>query len=239
MNLKKCATATKPKAINKVSKECVILLHGIMRSKLDMLPLTRFLEQRGYTCLNILYPSRKQTLEELSEFVAQKIDAQNQSFEKLHFVTHSMGGLLARYYIDRFNPQNLGKVVMLSPPNQGSEFADQLTQNKVLSLVYKKLFGPAGSQLQTTHIHHTKPIDYELGIIAGTKNINPLAPFFIPKNTVGIHDGIVPVERTKIDGMRDHITMPLSHSFMMFNPALMEQVHTFLKSSAFRRTAKS
>ena len=96
-------------------KELIILLHGILRSKTDMLPLTKHLEKRGYGAVNILYPSRKKSLEDLTDFVEEKIRASEhfESAPKLHFVTHSMGGLIARYYIATRKPDNLGKVVML------------------------------------------------------------------------------------------------------------------------------
>lgn len=217
------------------SKGLVVLLHGILRSKLDMLPLSRYLEERGYCTLNILYPSRQKSLEELTQYVHGKIMAcpQHDQNKPLYFVTHSMGGLIARYYIQMHAPKNLGNVVMLSPPNTGSEFADVLTRNKILSGPYKFFFGPAGQQL-TTHYKHPDTITYTLGVIAGDKSINPLALWALPKSKVGPHDGIVPVERTKIDGMRDHITLPVNHTFMMFDKQVMAQTQSFLENGEFK-----
>lgn len=217
----------------------VVLLHGIMRSKTDMLPLTKKLGKSGYGTINILYPSRKMSLEDITTFVEEKIkDAPDYDPEKstLHFVTHSMGGLIARYYIATRKPQNLGKVVMLGPPNTGSEFADFLTEQKILAPVFKKVFGPAGQQLTTAYKHIDSDIHYPLGIIAGNKSINPLAPWILPKK--GEHDGIVPVERTRIEGMTDHIVMPSTHSFMMFNPKVMKQVINFLERGVFEHPAQ-
>lgn len=217
--------------------DLVILLHGILRSKTDMLPLARHLHKSGYETINILYPSRKQSLEDLTNYVEEKIRAaENFSETKtLHFVTHSMGGLIARYYISTRHPKNLGKVVMLGPPNTGSEFADYLTGNKKLAPLFRKIFGPASSQLVTKYPHPDEAITYPLGIIAGNRSINPLSPFVLPRKTVGAHDGIVPVERTKINGMKDHIVVPSTHSFMMFNPNVMRQVENFLREEKFRR----
>ena len=220
---------------SKQPKELVVLLHGILRSKTDMLPLSRYLQKRGYETLNILYPSRKMSLEDLTSFVADKIDERRKDRQKLNFVVHSMGGLITRYYIHTHAPENLGRVVMLSPPNTGSEFADNLVKNKFLSKPFRVLFGPAGQQLQTTHHHDIGEITYPLGIIAGNASINPLAPLFIPRHKVGEHDGIVPVKRTKIDGMRDHITLKTNHSLMMFNPKVMEQAVYFLENEKFKR----
>lgn len=216
-------------------EEQVVLLHGILRSKLDMFPLSKYLEDRGYRALNLLYPSREQSLEDLSDFVHEKIMgwADYDESAPLNFVTHSMGGLITRYYIARRAPENLGKVVMLGPPNTGSEFADWLSDTEILAPIFKSVFGPASTQLRTDHKHIDGDITYPLGIIAGNASINPLAPWILQ----GAHDGIVPVERTKIEGMRDHIVIPATHSFMMFNPSVMEQVYQFLKNGKFRRDA--
>lgn len=199
-----------------------------------MLLLDKHIQKQGYSTLNILYPSRQYSLEELSEFVHQQIQAheKTQKISTLHFVTHSMGGLIARYYIHKYKPKNIGKVVMLSPPNKGSEIADFLTKNKLLSPLYKITFGPAGQQLTTAykHLNKEEKIGYPLGIIAGNKSINPLA--FLALN--GEHDGIVPVERMKIDGMQDFITLPVNHTLMMFNKHVMEQVTQFLSHTQFK-----
>ncbi len=218
------------------NKEMVILLHGILRSKHDMLLLSNLLKKHGYATLNILYPSREHNLEDLSDFVDKKITESPDYTEKIkiNFVTHSMGGLIARYYITRKKPDNLGKVVMLGPPNTGSEFADWLSDTKILSPIFKAVFGPASEQLRTDYPHIDGDITYPLGVIAGNRSINPLAPWVLD----GEHDGVVPVERTKIEGMIDHIIIPATHSFMMFNNDVMEQTLYFLKNSRFKKQQK-
>ena len=215
------------------NKEIVVLLHGILRSKHDMMLLNNFFKKQGYATLNILYPSRDHNLEELSDFVHDKItnSPDYNTNIKINFVTHSMGGLITRYYIARRKPKNLGKVVMLGPPNTGSEFANWLSETKILAPIFKKVFGPASGQLITDYPHIDGDITYSLGIIAGNLSINPLAPWVLD----GEHDGVVPVERTKIEGMTDHIVMPATHSFMMFNTDVMEQALYFLKHSKFKR----
>ncbi len=213
-------------------KELVILLHGIIRNKLDMMPMSLYLENAGYHTLNIHYPSRKKTLEDLTTFIHEKITASPFSAEapKIHFVTHSMGSLIARYYIAVYKPERLGKVVMLGPPNTGSEFADWLSETKVLAPLFEKVFGPAGPQLKTTHKHIDGAVHYPIGVIAGNFSINPLSPWVLP----GESDGIVPVERTKIEGMADHIVVSSTHTFMMFNPSVMKQVLSFIQNGRFQ-----
>ena len=212
-------------------KAYVVLLHGILRVKYDMILLQKSFAKHGYEVINIQYPSRKQPLTELSDFVHKHITSfKDYDPEKpLNFVTHSMGGIITRYYIAQHNPDNLGRVVMLGPPNTGSEFADWLTDTKILAPMFREVFGPAGQELKTTHEHIDGDITYPLGVIAGNLSINPLAPWIIE----GEHDGIVAVERTKIEGMRDHIVMPTTHAFMMFNDKVIQQALHFLEHEEF------
>ncbi len=200
-----------------------------------MIPLENALKSEGYRTLNILYPSRKMSLEEISDFVNDKIQEEQarSPFKTIHFVTHSMGGLIARYYIKQENPKNLGKVVMLGTPNKGSEFADFFTETELLAPIFKGIFGPASGQLTTYYEHIDDEITYPLGVIAGDVSINPLAPLILS----GAHDGIVAVESTRIEGMSDHITLPASHSFMMFNQEVINQTLHFLQHSTFNRAS--
>ncbi len=212
-------------------RDTVVLLHGILRSKVDMLLLENFFKSNDYEVINIKYPSREFELEELRDFVHEKI-INSPSYDKcgkLNFVTHSMGGLITRYYIAKYKPENIGKVVMLGPPNTGSELADWLHDTKIIAPMFRAIFGPASEQLGTGYEHIDGDITYPLGVIAGNMSVNPLSPWLLD----GEHDGIVPVERTKIDGMSDHIIMPTTHSFMMFNTDVMEQSLNFLKFGKF------
>lgn len=219
------------------SKDLVILLHGILRSQFDMWPLSLYLQKHGYQTLNILYPARKNPLETLADYVQDKIAAcpAYAAAPNIHFVTHSMGGLVTRYLIARHRPQNLGHVVMLSPPNTGSDMADALMDNRALSPLYKSIFGPAGQQLLTdyAHPHASQQIIYPLGIIAGSRSINPLAGLLLKGRNQGPHDGIVPVTRTHIQGQAAHITLPVSHGLMMFNPEVMREILAFLSNGQF------
>lgn len=218
------------------NKDLVVLMHGILRSKYDMIPMEKFLEHKGYNTLNIGYPSRSKSLEDLTEFVQDKIKncPKYTPNTRIHFVTHSMGSLIARYYIETHRPKVLGSVVMLGPPNTGSELADWLSDTKAIAPLFRTIYGPAGSQLRTDHQHIDQKIDYPLGVIAGNISINPLSPWVLP----GRSDGIVPIERTKIEGMKEHIVIPSTHTFMMFNPKVMEKVYSFIHKGTFEDTAQ-
>lgn len=215
------------------NKEVVVLLHGITRGNFDMQLICNKFEANGYETINVLYPSTEQKLEDLSDFVHKAITSSPSYNEDatINLVTHSMGGLIARYYIKRERPKNLGKVVMLSPPNGGSEFADLFSDTDLLAPIFKSVFGPAGGQLRTDYAHIDDDVNYPLGIIAGNVSLNPLAMWVLH----GEHDGIVPVESTKIKGMSDHIVLSASHFLMMFDTNVIDQTLYFMQQGHFLR----
>jgi triacylglycerol lipase len=146
----------------------------------------------------------------------------------VNFVTHSLGGILVRGWIGMNDGANLGRVVMLAPPNQGSEVVDAMSD---LAL-YRFLTGPAGQELGTGNEGvpaQLGPVDFDLGVIAGNRSLNPVFSATIP----GADDGAVSVESTKIEGMADHIILPATHTFMMNNPLVIAQVMIFLRTGHF------
>src|SRR6266545_1600334 len=165
-------------------------------------------EAAGFVVLNIGYASRRHTLETLAADIHPAIERFAEGIEgRVHFVGHSMGGLLARVYIAKYRPKHLGRVVMLGTPNSGSEIADRLKNFGA----YRAFFGPAGQQLGTRRSavdHAMLPsVDYPVGIIAGNRSIDPVAGTMLPKP----HDGRVSVANTKLDGMADHVVVRTSH----------------------------
>lgn len=216
------------------ARETVILLHGILKSRFDMAFIEAYLKREGYQTINLSYPSRLMNIAQLSDFLHEKLSAMPEFNDaaKVHFVTHSMGGLLARYYIHHYRPPNLGSAVMLGPPNQGSEFANFMMEYEKLSHIFNRIFGPAGAELRTDHKHISEKVDFPLGIIAGSASINPLAPWVLAGHK-GNHDGIVPVERTKIEGMTDHIVIPATHALMVLNPQVLKETLHFLRHGCF------
>lgn len=210
----------------------VLLLHGLARSNRSMMKIEESLSSEGYKAINVSYPSTKYPIEFLADEILSEIIERYRKISpsKIHFVTHSMGGIIIRYYLKHHKLPNLGRVVMISPPNQGSELVDRLME----TLIFKKINGPAGRQLGTTEDSlplNLGPVDFELGVIAGNRSINPLYSFLIP----GPDDGVVSVERTKVEGMKDFLVLPDSHTFIMQSEAVVEQVIHFLKYGAFKR----
>lgn len=212
--------------------EFVILLHGLARSKKTMTKLQENLTRHGYTVLNVGYASRTKTVEAIAadELSAAIADAVNRGAQKLHFVTHSMGGIILRYHLLHHPLPALGRVVMLSPPNQGSEVVDVFKDN----FLFKWLNGPAGRQLGTSSDSlpiQMGAVDFDLGVITGDRSINWFLSCLIP----GPDDGKVSVERAKIAGMNDFIVLHATHPFIMKNKAAISQVIAFLKNGQFTR----
>jgi pimeloyl-ACP methyl ester carboxylesterase len=209
----------------------VVLLHGIGVGSWTLKKLDQALQHRGYATLNLNYPSRKKPLEELAEDIHGPIAAfAEQRDGAIHFVAHSMGGLLARVYIARHRPARLGRVVMLGTPNGGSEVADLL---KDLS-IYRAVFGPAGLQLSTAQdpvLTALPPPDYAVGIIAGCRTIAPIASALILPRP---NDGRVSVESSKLADMADHIVVKASHTGLPRHTVAIEQTIAFLHDGRFR-----
>jgi pimeloyl-ACP methyl ester carboxylesterase len=208
----------------------VLLLHAIARSPASMTKLERAIAAAGFETLNVRYPSRKLPLEALAEEVRRTAgNFIERNDGPLHIVTHSMGGLVARTLIAQNRPASLGRVVMLGPPNQGSEVADLL----VRTWLYRRIYGPAGLQLTTHNVMHPTQADFTLGVIAADRTIDPLCWFLIP----GPNDGKVSVARTKIDGMTDHTTVHATHTLMARNNEVLRQTIHFLRHGRFAKAA--
>jgi len=210
--------------------ECVVLLHGLGRLSNSMSELETKLAPAGYSVANIKYPSRSHPIDVLATDAIGRGLAQcrGESEGKIHFVTHSLGGILLRYYLTDNTIAELGRVVMLGPPNQGSEIIDGLLPVPGFGFIG----GPAGVALGTgagSIIDSLGPVEFDLGVIAGSTNINPLEFLFI----AGPSDSVVSIESTKVRGMNAHKVLPVTHTFMMRNNEVIEQAIHYLKTGSF------
>jgi len=207
----------------------VVILHGIARSNKHMQKLAAYLQKDGFDVINLSYPSTTHKIEDLTEIINKEISQRTAEDKLIHFIGYSMGGLMVRALIHKYNYKNLGKVVQLATPNQGSEVADFVKN----FWPYKKIFGPAGQQLITDQgavKHLFGEVNYELGIIAGNATIDPISSAIIP----GENDGKVAVKRTKLEGMKDHIVVSASHTFFPSNKEVQKQTLYFLKNGNFK-----
>jgi len=219
----------KLKPIDKDS-EGIILLHGLARTSRSMNKAAELLAAYGYQVINVDYPSRSAEISILAQkYISQAVQqCEVKGVKTIHFLTHSMGGILPRDYLARQTIDKLGRVVMLAPPNQGSEVVDKLGSWKL----FYTLNGPAGLQLGTGNSsvpNRLGPVNFELGIIAGNKTVNLLLSRLIS----GINDGKVSVSRAQVSGMQDFIVMPISHPFIMRRKAVIEQALHFIQQGAF------
>lgn len=218
-------------APNLQAHEGVVLLHGMCRTAGSMQKMEAELRRSGFTVLNVDYPSRTASVAELADAVigAALANPVLRDCVKVHFVTHSLGGILVRSYFKRQSLNRLGRVVMLGPPNLGSEVVDKLGS----WWLFRKLNGPAGSELGTSSDstpNKLGPVNFELGVIAGDRSINWINSSMIK----GCDDGKVSVERTKVAGMKAHVVVHATHPFLMKDKAAIDYTIRFLKTGTFR-----
>lgn len=216
--------------IDDPGKAGVVLLHGIAGNSLLMHKLEKALRRAGFATLNLDYASRKKPLGALAHDIHGAIAAFAARRDgPIHFVGHSMGGLLARVYIAEYRPMRLGRVVMLGTPNGGSEVADRLKD----VAAYRAYFGPAGAQLLTTQdetLAALPPLDYPVGIIAGSRFLDPISGLLLLPRP---NDGRVSVASSKLADMTDHTIVKASHMGLLLHPAAVRQTIAFLNDGRF------
>lgn len=207
----------------------VILLHGLGRDHRIMLPMEHALIAAGFNTYNLSYPSRKHAINYLSRYVSDHINDQLID-QPIYFVTHSLGSIILRYIATHQLIKHIDRVVMLGPPNHGTAIIDYLRRFSAL----RHYWGPAALELASdeTGIYHTlpEPIQFDCGIIAGNRTIDPWFSWSILK---GMDDGKVTVESTKLKGMRDHIIIPCAHVQLPKNKIVIAQALYFLRNNQF------
>jgi alpha-beta hydrolase superfamily lysophospholipase len=211
----------------------VVLIHGMGRTRRAMRPLERAARERGYRVLNVGYPSRRGDAATHARTVAATIRREAPD-GPLYVVTHSLGGILLRQAVatGELPASRVARAVMLAPPNQGSELADAFWHLRGLRWLGPLVLGPAGADLRTDSaalVHRLPPVTFEVGVIAGTRSVNPLLSWIV----AGPDDSKVSVRRTAVAGMRASIAMPHSHPFIMAAPDVVAQAFAFLETGRF------
>ena len=223
-----------PTTICIASQECVVLLHALGRSSYSMSSMAEYLVKANYIVVNYGYPTTRKSITTLAEENVAWMVSECQKYKptKINFVTHSIGGVVLRAYLQNNRVSNLGRIVMLAPPNHGSQLADLLEHN----IIFNVFTGPAGKELTTSKSSVPnilkQPTSCEIGVIAGNFNLNPLMKLVFH----GENDGKVAVASTRIKGMKDFIVLPVSHMFMTKNRLVIKEVGHFLQQGKFDRT---
>ena len=213
------------------AEECVVLLHGMIRTPASMGPMEEALSDAGYKTANVGYPSREYPIERLATMAVEQGLARCRSvtgIDRIHFVTHSLGGILVRQYLENYDIPELGRVVMLGPPNQGSIAADAMRDMPG----YEWLNGPAGAQLgkgEESVPLRLGPADFEVGIIAGNRTVDPITSAVLDDPD----DGRVSVSDTHLEGMDDFIVIDESHALMMRARTTIRLTIRFLEEGSF------
>lgn len=221
-------------------RETVVLLHGLGLAKWSMKRVAHVLERDGYRVVNLSYPSRDMPIEDLARtWLPQQLATHEvASATRLHFVTHSMGGIVVRTWLrEQTPPANLGRVVMLAPPNAGSEIVDRLHD----FAPFRWFTGVNGRRLGTApdalprRLGPWPASKAELGIVAGDRTLNPLFAAWLP----GPDDGKVSVAATHLDGERAHIVLHHSHTWLAWRRDTAEAARRFLRTGKFEAGKKS
>ncbi|WP_162030061.1 MULTISPECIES: triacylglycerol lipase [unclassified Lentimonas] len=216
------------------ASDVVILLHGLARTSSSMEKMADTLTTEGYVVHNLDYPSRHQSIETLATMVRAQVAAATESDDTIHFVTHSLGGIIVRTIQKESALENIGHVVMLSPPNQGSELVDTLGDYSAFGWIN----GPAGDQLGTDingFIAKLGPVDFPLCVITGDRSINGINSCIIP----GDDDGKVSIESAKVEGMDAYKVIHATHPYIMKNKEAIALTVEFLKTGALAAPSTS
>ena len=226
-----CATATRAETLEVAdATECVVLLHGLNRSWRAMRPMAEALQTAGFTTANVDYPSQSGSVEDIAPIVVGMglDECRAAGALRVHFVTHSLGGILLRYQNEQSPIEDLGRVVMLGPPNQGSEIIDRTRDWPG----FEMFTGDAGAQLGTnteSMPSRLGPVNFELGVIDGTGTINVFSSAMLPDPD----DGKVSVASTRVEGMDDFLIVGNSHRYITRSDVVIRNTREFLQSGTF------
>lgn len=218
---------------NSNKSKCLISLHGLARKSSSMSKITKEFKKQNFIVWNETYPSTEKKIEDLSPFVKKGLDFCNtNNADEIYFVTHSMGGILVRHYFQNFNDQvllnKIKAVVMLAPPNHGSEIVDAFKTKSW----FKWFNGPAGEQLGTdpnSLPNQLKPIPLNIGIITGNSSSDPWFSYLFS----GPNDGKVSVKSAKLKEMKGFLIVPRGHTFIMDSDDVIKNIFNFFQKNTF------
>jgi len=199
----------------------VVLLHGMGRTWVSMAPLSLRLKRAGYETHLFGYHPRKESLDDVTARL-RRVISENVDASSYHLVGHSLGNIVIRHGFRTGYPPGLGRIVMLSPPNGPAALAASWKQWRF----YQWITGDSGQKLADSSFYEALPVPtVEFGVIAGGKG-----------HRVGFtepNDGVVRVENTKLEGMRDWIVVHHTHTFIMMASDTATLCAQFLETGSF------
>jgi len=200
-----------------------------------MYGLQRFLSRQNFNVINQGYASRQGSIPELCRQLFHDLAPSLPATGRIHFVTHSMGGILLRYGLQHWSlhPRRLGRAVMLAPPSQGSEVVDVLRHLPLIP----RIMGPAFLQLGTDPasvplqllLQENNQLPLEVGVIAGRKSYEPWFAALLGE----ANDGKVTVARSRHPGMKDFRVLDVGHTFIMNDRRVRQHILHFLQYGCF------
>lgn len=198
-----------------MTKDYIVLVHGLASISLSMIRLAKKFKQLGYEIVLVDYPSTKHPIEKLADVHLHDELTKHcaDPHKKIHFITHSMGGIIVRHYLAHHSLPNLGRVVMLAPPNRGSNVSDLVKNSDLIN----RLLGPALKQLgrkNNDFLEKLPPPEYEVGII------------------VGKYDVKVPPEQAKLDSA-SFLETKNNHTTIIFSNTVAEAAQKFIETGTF------
>ena len=209
--------------------EVVVLVHGFSKHAQSMEPIGDYLAQYGYRFISVDYPSGEVNASEALALIHTQLAGCCDQARRIHFVGHSIGGLLIRAYLAEYQVDQLGNVVLIATPNAGSEFVEAM--NRMPG--YAEATGPLLQQMVPGEqgIPAQLPLpDYPVGVIAGSRTHNPLSWLLLP----GDDDGAVSVSSTRMEGMQDFLVVPANHHWLRHDQRVLEEVLHFIQYDHFK-----
>jgi pimeloyl-ACP methyl ester carboxylesterase len=216
----------------KKRKDCMVLVHGLGRFKTSMQKLGTALAHSGYDVVNWAYPSLLIDITTAADQLNETVRVNAELHEQIHFVTHSLGGIVVRRMLKRSSADKVGAIVMLAPPNRGSALARYLVKNPFFQVV----LGPTGAELaDATHLEETCAIPASgVCVISGTRHDdwrNPAHVFSSGKLELP-NDGTVSVEETCLPLVERHALVHASHTRISSHEDVIAQALAFIRSKS-------
>ena len=211
--------------------ETVVLIHGLGRTPLSMRRLDVFLTRAGFRVVRYGYRSRSDDMATIVAGLQKQLGIWHARHDQpvFHFVTHSLGGIVVRALLARESEVRIGRIVMLAPPNHGSEIIDFWRSKPWLRTFFGRVMGDVALSLHTgaDSLPNMLPrlAERQVMVIAGTRSIEPwFHPLFD-----GSHDGKVSLSSARLNDIAPVVSLPTTHTFLMNDARVRRELLGFLR----------